>query len=690
MPSPRRLLAALCLALLGSASASRADLSLPAIFSEHMVLQRSAATPVWGKAGPGERVTLRLSRPGEEGVSATATAGADGRWRAALDLSDTRSLPAGESLRFVAEAGRAITFHDVLVGEVWLASGQSNMAQTMRVSGTPEEIAGSTNPAIRFFTVGNKALSAPRDDVSGSWTLASPANTPRFSAVAYYFARRIHAELGQPVGIIHSSWGGSPIEAWTSFEALQALPELAQKTAADIEASKNFPATKAAWLSRLDPWLAKHARQDRPASPAEIAAFAREPAAGADWTTIRLPGRLPGERILWVRRELEVRPHEVGKDLALDFEEILGLETIYFDGVEVGARTWVTFDGEGRGRLNARRQYRVPAAQVTAGKHVLAIRLYAPLGEAGLLGGYFSAGGQNLGGDWLWRTEHAFAPLDAAARADMPPMLKAPLRPWNVPASLYNGMIHGIVPYALRGVLWYQGESNSGEPALYRHAFPALIRDWRARWAAPELSFYWCQLPAFSGKTDKPDTHTGWAAFREAQASALALPRTGQAVIIDTGEAGDVHPLDKRTPGERLAALALARDYGRELVHSGPTLRALRVEGSKLRLEFDHLGGGLVARPVPAEYLHVSLPSRSTRPLKRNSPDSPLEGFAVRGAPGEKWEWANANIEGDTVVVWSPKVPAPQAVRHAWAPNPTVNLFNAAGFPAAPFRTDND
>ncbi len=673
-----------------------AELSLPALFSEHMVLQHSAATPVWGRARPGEVVTIRLGRAGEEGVSASATAGPDGRWQAALDLTDARRTPVGEPLRFTAEAGRVITFSDVLVGEVWLASGQSNMAQPMRVSGTQEEIAASENRLLRTFNVGNRAFTEPHEQVFGAWASASPRTTPSFSAVAYYFGQRLQAELGVPVALIHSSWGGSPIEAWTSFEALQALPGLADKTAADRKTFQEFPATKAAWLARLEPWLAKHGRQDRPTAPADLAAFTREPASASappdadGWQTVRLPGPLPGERILWIRREVEVPEQAAGKPLGLDIDEIVGLDTVYFNGVRVGGRTWETFDGDGRSRFNARREYRVPAEHVTAGTHVLAIRIYAPLGESGINAGHFNAGGRSLSGDWLWRTEHAFAPLDAAARAEMPPRLRAPLRPFNLPASLYNGMIHGLIPYGLRGVIWYQGEANADNPPLYREAFPALIRDWRARWGHPDLSFYWCQLPAFMSKTADPNPPGGWAPFREAQASALSLPRTGQAVIIDTGESGDVHPLDKRTPGERLAALALAHDYGRDVIHSGPTLRAVHREGDKLRLEFDHLGGGLVARPVPEEHLHLSLPSRVMRPLKRNSPGSQLEGFAVRGTPGERWHWAEARIEGDTVVVWSPAVPEPQAVRHAWASNPTVNLFNAAGFPAAPFRTDSD
>ncbi|RRJ95971.1 9-O-acetylesterase [Opitutaceae bacterium TAV4] len=707
LASPVFLLIAIAtLAAIGlSTTATRADVVLPSVFSEHMVLQRSAATPIWGRAEPGEKITLTLTPQ----LTRTTTADANGRWRIDLDLSDTARLPAGPH-QLTLRANNTLTIPDVLIGEVWLASGQSNMARTMSASASKDEIAASTNTQIRFFTAARKASPTPLADVSGKWTIAAPDTTPAFSAVAYYFARQLQAELNTPFGIIHSSWGGTPVEAWTSQTALANNPTLAPQALKNIEAFAAFPAEKTAWLATLKPWLAANQREDLPPPPpATLTAYTTAPAtAGTDgWTTVRLPGKLPGERILWIRRDITVPQSAAGKPLTIDIDEIVGIDTVYLDGKKIGGRTLDTYDGDGRGRLNARRQYRVPSADVTAGTHTLAIRIYAPLGESAINAGYFTAGSQSLSGNWLLKTEHAFPALTAAARATNPGSLKAPLRPWNVPASLYNGMIDPLVPYALRGFIWYQGENDAGNPTRYAESFPQLINDWRARWndsglasTATPLSFYWCQLPNYQNKPENPNASPGWAGIRESQTRTLSLPRTGQAVLIDVGEGGDVHPKSKREAGARLAALALANDYGKtDTIATGPAYDRMSIEGSAIRIHFKNTNTAataLVAKPVPSEHLWQSVPNRVTKPIMRPIPDSQLEGFIIRGATGSgsgaKWHWASATIDPatNTVLVSSPEVPKPQAVRYAWFSNPTCNLYNAAGFPACPFRTDTD
>jgi len=670
----------------------RADVSLPAMFSEHMVLQRSASTPVWGQAAPGEKITVAVTDASGAQAEAATSADTAGHWRVNLDLSDPKRLPAGTAYQVVIKGNNTITIPDTLVGEVWLASGQSNMALAMKQTRQEEEIANSANNEIRFFTVGSVASLTPKGEVGGKWVVASPETTPRFSAVAYYFARLVQKETSTPVGIIQASWGGTPVEAWTSIETLR-TDETAGKIAdAEVTESETFPEVKAAWLAKLKPWLAANQREDEAPSAAEVEAFAKAPASAgtAGWSTVKLPGSLPGDCTQWVRRDISVPESAVGKPFVLDFDEIVGLDTVYFDGKQVGGRTWETFDGFGRPRLNSRRLYTVPAADVTAGPHTVAVRIFAPLGESGINGGYFSAGGQSLTGEWLIKTEKAFPALSPEALAAKPEALKAPQRPWNVASSLYNGMIHGLVPYGLRGVIWYQGENNSGNAAGYRATFPLLIKDWRKQWGKDDMSFYWCQLPNFGNISEDPNASPGWAGIREAQALTLKLPRTGQAVTIDAGEAGDIHPIDKHAPGERLAALALAHDYGKAVEFSGPVYDSMKVEGNAIRIQFQHVGKGLVARPVPEEYLFTSTPQKVMKPLKRNSPSSELEGFLIRGGGDKKWVWADARIDGDSVVVSSPKVAKPEAVRYAWFSNPTINLYNTAGFPAAPFRTDTD
>jgi lysophospholipase L1-like esterase len=247
-------------------------------------------------------------------------------------------------------------------------------------------------------------------------------------------------------------------------------------------------------------------------------------------------------------------------------------------------------------------------------------------------------------------------------------------------------MVHPILPYAIRGVLWYQGESNVGSASLYRTSFPLLMQDWRQHWQQGDFPFYYCQLANYRAKTDQPGDSV-WADLREAQAKTLSVPNTGMAVLIDTGESEDIHPQSKQVAGERLARIALAKTYGRDVVDSGPVYTSMKVEGSAIRLHFDHLGGGLIAKEVPATY-DVMRKAGKAAPLVRNSPHSQLEGFAICGAD-KKWVWADAKIDGDTVMVYSTQVATPIAVRYAWADNPSCNLYNHAGLPASPFRTDD-
>ena len=661
----------------GATTVAFSDVTLPPVFSDHMVLQRSASTPVWGRAASGEHVKVTLAEALGE-----ATADADGKWRLQLDLT---KLAAGPH-RMDVRGNNTRSISDVLVGEVWLAGGQSNMQRSLGDFKLTDEIAASTDDQLRFFQVSYKAVETPQRDVYGRWVIASPKTSPAFSATAWFFARKLRRELGTPVAIVSSSVGGTPIEAWTRLEALESIPALGELGRADLAQSRDFPSKQAAWRADMAAWATRNGREDRPTSDAQLREFAAgPPESGSEWRSVRLPGALPGSGIQWVRREVNVAGADVGRELVLDINEIVGIETIYWDGHAVGARTLDNYPGEGAGREGVRRQYKIPAAQVTAGSHTVAIRIYAPWGDAALNGGYFSAGSQYMGGEWKLKTEVSFPALSSEAQTARPAALQAPLRPGNLPASLYNGMIAGLAPYGLRGVIWYQGEHNTSRPELYRVNFPLLITDWRSLWNAPELPFYWCQLPNYGSTTSKPDAVNGWVGLRDAQSQALSLPHTGQAVIIDVGEASDIHPVNKRDPGERLAAIALVKDYGRDGEYSGPVCTGKSLDGNSIRIRFSNTTGGLEARPVPAEYLDASRPKRVTKPLVRNSPDSQLEGFAVRSPDGQ-WFWAEAHIEGEAVIVSCPQVKAPAAVRYAWSGNPNGNLYNGAGFPAGPFE----
>jgi len=411
-------------------------------------------------------------------------------------------------------------------------------------------------------------------------------------------------------------------------------------------------------------------------------------ASSGEWQPVNLPGAitggsLPDSGVFWLQREVDATPDQVAEPPRLEIGDVRGFNTAYWNGQKIGETTLQTYPGDG---FPVR--YDLPPGVVKEGKNIVAIRIYAPLGKPQILGDYLRFGLQRLTGKWLARAETSFSPLAGA------PPVPAPLtqRPsFNYVASyLYNGMIHPIVPYTMRGVIWYQGESNEGRGHLYRKEFPMLIQDWRAQWKEGDFPFYFCQLANYRPKLPTP-TESGWAEVRDAQSQTLSLPNTGQAVLIDTGESDNIHPRDKQTPGARLAAIALANTYGKPIPFSGPTYQSMAVDGDAIRLTFSHTDGDLIAKPLPETYLVTSKTGTAppiTAPLVRNSPGSELEGFAICGTD-HKWAWAQAKIEAGGVKVWSSQFPSPVAVRYAWANNPTCNLFNGAGFPASPFRTDD-
>jgi sialate O-acetylesterase len=648
-----------------------ADVTLPAIFSDHMVLEKTAKVPFWGKADPGEKVTITL---GEK--TATTTAGDDGKWTTSLDLSDSGPGPFAVKVQGKNE----IPIADVLVGEVWVASGQSNMEWTVKNTSNAEEaIAQSANPQIRQFLVKKSALPAPTDFVEGAWTVASPETTGGFTAVGYYFAKLLNKELKTPVGLINTSWGGTPSEAWTSQEALQSVPELKDASERLLKDVASFAERNKDFAEKFSAWLKDNNRVDQKADPA---AFAGVDVSAEGWVPVTLPGVITGKDLpkngtVWLRRDIDVA--EVPKNgFRPTFNGVDGFEAFYWNGELISEFTYETAPGAG-----PRREYVIPAAKIKQGKNVAAVRIYAPSVPPAVKNDLPQFGKQSA--PWLAKGETSFP--DLAAGAKPAPAAPAALPPQSHTASyLYNGMLNPIIPYAIKGAIWYQGETNAGRSIQYRTAFPLMITDWRTKWEQGDFPFYFVQLANFMGKTNTP-TESGWAELREAQSQTLKLANTGQAVIIDIGESADIHPRNKKDVGERLAQIALAKDYGQDIVYSGPVYKSLKVADGKAVLTFDHIGGGLVANPVPAKY-DVNTGKKETADLVRNSPNSELEGFAICGED-KQWVWADAKIDGDTVVVWSDKVAKPVAVRYGWANNPNTNLYNKAGLPASPFRTDD-
>ncbi len=668
----------------------QAQPELPAIFSEGMVLQRSDSTPVWGNANPGELLTITL------GTLRTETrADASGQWRTDLDLAGVERGPF--ELKIESPGGK-LSIPNVLVGQVWLCSGQSNMAFTLnRVLDADKEIAGSANSEIRQFEVSRRASPSPLPLLDkGSWETADPKTSGGFTAVGYFFAKAIHSETGEPVGLINATWGGSPVETWISYASLSTNPKT--KAAADTmrEEWEGFPERRREYAKRLREWAAKHGRADRKeADPKE---FAGVGVSTEGWTPVSLPGKpatagLPDSGALWLRRTLSIPDSMAGKSLPVTIDDIYQFDAFYWNGELVGQTDLDNQKGErkeGAGSAYAKtRYYKVPANLVRAGENTLAIRLFTPFSGFRIGGGRFqgeSSQRVSFAGEWMAKSEFSLPPLEGAAAEETPGLLTSAPREIYVPSALFNGMISPLLPYGIQGVLWYQGESNADGAAEYGMLFEMLISDWRKQWGRGDFPFYFCQLPAHKRKQSEP-VENGWAELREAQASVLKLPNTAQAVLVDLGEADDIHPRDKTPVGERLAAIALDRNYHKPRPHSGPVYKSHRIEGRRIRIDFTETEGGLQALPLPETYLLKSHPKEEEK-LIRNTPGSQLEGFAICGKD-QKWVWADARIEGDTVVVESPRVPEPVAVRYAWANNPTVNLVNAAGLPAAPFRTDD-
>ena len=659
-----------------------ANVRLPSIISDHMVLQKTARTPIWGAASPGEEVAVSLDR-----ASAKTRAGADGKWRVDLDLSKEGEGP----FPLTVSGSNRITVSDVVVGDVWLASGQSNMEfQLSRAETAATEIPQSANPVLRQFLVSQSGVAQPVEDCAGKWEAASPETSGRFTAVGYYFGKAIQRQMKTPVGIINASYGGSNTEAWISGGGLDRDPELKEAKEKLWGEADSYPQRMKEYAGQFRAWAAQYGREDRPSPDAQ--GYAAPNISMEGWKPVTLPGflakaGLPDSGVVWLRKTFTIPQGMAGSYMTVTLSLPHDFDAVYFNGVKIGETTPGRTTSPNFGvSSNNNRRYDVPGNQVKAGEATLAIRLYSPAGGAGIEPAAIQAGSLKLGGEWLAKTEFELPALDAAARAACPERPKTPPHCRAMAGYLFNGMIHPLLPYAIKGVIWYQGETNAWLGYQQRTTFQTLIQDWRTQWQQDNLPFYWCQIPNFGAKTAVPG-NSEWAELREAQSMALKLPQTGQAVLMGLGEEADIHSRDKADVGDRLSRVALAKTYHQPVAYSGPVFRSMRIEGNKVRLQFD-FAEGLSAQPLPKTYLPKSLDPGTVKPLVLNSPESQVQGFAICGADS-KFVWANAQIDGSSVIVSAPGVGAPVAVRYAWGDNPTCNLINQEGLPAAPFRTDD-
>ena len=652
-----------------------AKVELTPLFSDNMVFQQSCKAPVWGKAAPGAVVTVT---PSWNGKSYRATAGPDGNWSVKIDT------PKGGFKKYsvTISDGDPLVLQNVLVGEVWLASGQSNMQMPVEswraVRTNQEDIAGAARYAdVRLLQVSRATGMREHDYFSADfdkWKESSPETVRNFSAAAWYFGRKLMEELQVPVGIIHSSWGGTIIEAWMSEGALRAFPEMSASLAQVRSLSDNESEREKTFEEEIAAFIREANRKDLGKSGG-LAVWARPEFDDSSWKTLRLPNTVQQlwpdtNGIYWLRKTVDIPAAWAGKDLTLSLGPVDDFDETYWNGEKVGSDVlW-----------NKAREYTVPARVVSAGRTVITIRCTDDHGNGGLYGAadlLFIQGpdGQKIPLDSEWKVT-----LSVSFKG----VPKSTAREPNIPTVLYNAMIRPLAPFAIKGAIWYQGESNAQKAYRYRDLMPSMILDWRALWGY-DFSFYITQLAGYKKVAGVPGDDD-WAELREAQEMATEmLDRCGMACIIDLGEAEDIHPVRKREVGERLARLALANDYGRRLVTTGPRYESFRIAGRSIVVRFTDVAGGL--RVIPSgDFAGDRYGSRGGKVEKAES--GVLSGFQIAG-PDRVWHWADARIEGDTVVVSSTDVPHPVAVRYAWSANPVCNLFNAEGLPAWPFRTDD-
>ena len=627
-------------------------MKLPAIFSDHAVLQRNRPVPIWGWSQPGDTVTVEFA-----GQKKSAVADANGKWLLRLD-----PLPASTEPRtLTARVGQTppITVRDLLVGDVWLCSGQSNMEWPLSSSSTgAATVVAATHPNLRLLTVPHVALIEPQTDIDSAWKTCTPDNAANFSAVGYYFGHELLQNLNIPIGLIDCAWGGTRIETWTSRDALMAEP-IARQEVEKFEVWKQSPEGQVALKNfAAKSWDELQGVPD-PGNTGYAKGWAAPEFNDADWPTMLVPSQWQTQGhefsgAFWFRREVNVPAAWAGQDLVLHLGACDKVDTTYFNNTQVGA---IGFDTKNSWCMP--RVYTIPGRLVRVGRNVIATRVFSNIYHGGMIGlieqirlaGPDSA--VPLDGPWRYQIEHN---LGLVQPSGPPP---GPGNP-NTLHILYDSMITPLVPAALAGAIWYQGESNAAQPRRYRQLFPIMIRDWRRTFQHETLPFYFVQLANYMPAQMQP-VESGWAELREAQTLALREPHTGMAVIIDIGEANDIHPKNKHDVGHRLAVSALAQTYGRPVVASGPLYRSHRIEGDTIRIEFDHVADGLRA-------------------------EGALKGFAVAGAD-RHFVWAEAHIDGNAVVVSGTK---PVAVRYSWANNPRGNLYNSAGLPASSFRTDMD
>lgn len=643
----------MAVALWGCTGVLQAKVVLPSVFTDNMVLQQKTDITFYGDATKNKQLTVKTGWNGKEYHTE-----ADGQGKWSLKIP---TPAAGGPYEITFSDGKKLQLKNVMIGEVWFCSGQSNMEMPVagwgKVMNYEQEIAEAAYPAIRLFQVKKNTSLAPLKEVEstlGGWQECSSATVPEFSALAYFYARALWKELNVPIGVIDCTWGGTPAEAWTSHETLRQVMGFREEMDKLERLGFDPNRMEQAYSEERAHWQSLFTEKDKGMENGKLC-WTAPSLSEEDWQTISLPGYWEGkglkdfDGIIWFRRSLEIPAEWAGKPLTLRLGMIDDEDITYFNGVEIA---------RGAGYMTPR-TYTIPAKLVKAGKAVLAVRVSDFGGEGGIHGKaeelYVEADGKriSLAGDWKYRI--------GLSLKGFPPAPVSPIQSSSYPTVLFNAMVKPWTAFPIKGVIWYQGEANVGRPEQYGDLFPALITDWRRQWRS-DFPFYFVQLANFmESKEIQPDSE--WAALREAQTKALKLDQVGMAVTIDIGLADDIHPKNKQEVGRRLALVALAGSYGKNVSGSAPVFRNYRIKGDKMELDFGQKQDGFQIKGTT------------------------LKGFTIAG-PDRVFYPAEAMVQNGKIIVFSPEVSIPLAARYGWADNPDCNLYGENGLPVAPFRTD--
>lgn len=651
-------------------------IQLPSVFSENMVLQAGKKIKIWGNIDPLSEVKIWI-----EGNNESAVSDSNGKFSLVLDVMEY-----GGPHSLYAAGKDTMEIKNVMVGEVWLCSGQSNMQWTVSQSNNAEsEIEAADFKDIRLFTVPRVVSDKPEEDCNSSWTECDPKTVGSFSAVAYYFGRELFNNLNVPIGLIHSSWGGTPIESWMKYQTLENDSDFVPIIQRHRKNLEEYPEKLKEYNELVkkiesEGLILPEVHKDKENKGVKNG-WTEKSFNDQKWKDVDIPGfveTFSGQKIdgaFWFRKEVEIPSNFIGRDLVVELGAIDDFDITYFNGYEIG------FTDENTPQFwTIPRVYNIPSNNISE-NNTIAVRIFDHYGE----GGFTGAPSQmkiypkddpadiiEISGNRKFKVETALDPnnITGPGSGNMPSAPLGPGHPYS-PAGLFNAMIEPVAPYTLQGYIWYQGEANASRAFQYRKLLPAMINDWRTLWNDNGLYFGIVQLANFMAVQEQP-SESAWAELREAQYMASKNdPLAGLAVAIDIGEADDIHPRNKQDVGNRLAFWALNRCYGAEsfnngsATYSGPTFKDIKFADGKAFVTFNHIGEGLESRN-----------------------GEKLKGFAIAGKE-KQYVWADARIDGNKVIVWNSNIKEPLAVRYAWANNPICNLYNSVGLPAAPFRTDN-